>query len=239
MCELFWFPFNQIWMCVLEALSTSLCLRSRDWRKGCLNQEQMKSLLGDPGSSWNQKRRWACLNESQTGKTGSGAKQKKFIQDPWPGRMVGSPLKDHPHFLLMPKLLIGIGRGILLAFVGFQPFHLSSLWCLRLYPFIFLTFGTLGVRPSPCTMLANGDTPPTRSVEGRESAGPPLGSLEMLQTSACLPTLNTAPSHPGELVGVCQRTSGSQHNVPSVQPMCNQLIWSGRPAQCSDWGCLT
>lgn len=86
----------------------------------------------------------------------------------------GLPSQRPPHFLLKPKVLKGIGWGehisysiILLAFGRLGPFHLSSLWCLRLYLFIFLAFGTLGVRTAPCTFLTNEDTPPALSVGGR------------------------------------------------------------------------
>ena len=39
-------------------------------------------------------------------------------------------------------------------------------------------------------------------VEGRATAGPAVGWLEMLQPSAYLLMLDMAPAHPGELDGV-------------------------------------
>lgn len=64
-----------------------------------------------------------CPKESQTHKTGAGAKGK-LIQMSRHGRMVDSHLKHHLIFLLKPAVLIGISRGGLFS-----------------YPFIFPAFG--------------------------------------------------------------------------------------------------
>lgn len=74
------------------------------------------------------------------------------------------------------------------------------------YPFIFLVCGTLGVRTSPCDILANGEDSPAIydiRISGEEvSANQPSESLEVSQLSVYLPTLDTAWEHLGELFGV-------------------------------------
>ena len=68
--------------------------------------------------------------------------------------MVDPHLKDYLPFQFKPAILIGIGGE---SFFFSYSITLLAFGALEPYPFIFLAFGTLSVRTSFCTILANGE----------------------------------------------------------------------------------
>ena len=89
------------------------------------------------------------------------------------------------------------------------PIQLSCqlLVCLGPYPFIFLAFGKLSVRTSPCIIQFNGRDSQMlpdyfwcqgQSGEGMGLQDPSSGSLDMPQPSACLLMLGMAPHIQGD-----------------------------------------